>query len=193
MIRRPPLLALLGAVLLAASPAWAGKGDAAGALIVIPPLAALAVYPLGLAVHLLLLATLPGRGRTLVAQARRPRTKGLVLGAINSAFLLFFAVAIAKPAPPLALLIVLVWLAVALIGSHGLARVVGAAALGRRAADGPPADVKDLAVGWFVLVFAAALPLVGWVLAAYWSVRAVGGVVLTLLVGPPPEDEASDL
>lgn len=186
---RPLSLALAALALLAApGTAWAAEGDRAGALLFGPALLALPVFAIGLAAHLLLVAVAPERGRSLVAQAERPRGRLLVLGLVDTLFLWFVALAIAKPAPAISGLVLLIWLGLAFVGSHGLARALGARVLGRDPRAPAPEDVRQLAVGWFVLTFAAALPLVGLLLAAYWSVRATGAVLLTLLVGPPPRE-----
>ncbi len=186
---RPASLALAALALLATpGPALAAEGDRAGALLFGPALFALPVFAIGLAGHLLLLAAAPARGRSLVAQAERPRGRLLALGVVDTLFLWFVALATAKPAPAISALVLLVWLALAFVGSHGLARALGARVLGRDPHAAAPEDVRQLVVGWFVLTFAAALPLVGLLLAAYWSVRATGAVLLTLLAGPPARE-----
>lgn len=123
-----------------------------------------------------------------MARARDARRKILVLGSINTLFLVVIVAATGKPAPPISLLVLVAGLALALIGSHGVARDLGARVLGHDEPAVPGADAKEVAVGWFVMVFSAALPLVGLFLAIYWLVASVGVAAMLLLVGPPTGD-----
>ena len=176
------LPALLALALLLPSPAYAGhKGDVAGLIVLGPSLLALFLLPFGLAAQGLILAYAPRRGRGLVHAVERHRVKTVVLGLINTLFLAFFVGATAKPAPLLALIGLLVWLVLILVGSHGLARGVGARILGRDEGSGPPGDALETALGFLTLLFACAIPLLGVFLATYWIVRATGGAVLSML------------
>ena len=169
--------------------AWAGKKAdqaALGSILVGPWLVGLLAFPIGLALQLLILGHAPRRGLALLRQLEAQPLKASLLGAVNTLFLAFLFLVAAKHNSALALLPALVWLVLTLVGSQGIARALGARILGREESAGAPADVSELALGWFVMVFAAALPLLGPFLAAYWAVRATGGVILTLLVSPPP-------
>ena len=180
-LRTWTLCLTLGALLLAPSPAFAdGKGDAGGLLLVGPLLLALVLFPVGLAVHGLLLTRLPRRGLGLVEKERQ-RVKTIVLGLLDTGFFWFVALAAAKPAPALAALSLLLWSGLALVGSYGLARALGARLLGSEQPSGAPRDLLELALGWFVIVFATALPLVGPLLGLYWAIRGAGLTVLALL------------
>ncbi len=182
---RPALVAVLALLSLLglASPAHAAPRDA-GAVLVAPFFAALFAYPLGLAVHCLILAYAPRRGVGLVHNVEAHRWKTLVLGLAHTAFLLLVFAAAAEHAPALAALVLTLWCMLALVGTFGLARSIGARVLGANVGAGDD-DLKALAVGWFVLVFASAFPGLGWLLWAYWAVRATGGVILTLFSVPP--------
>ena len=176
------LLALTTVLLLGlASPALAAPKDEVGALLFGPWFLAVVAYPVGLALHLLMLGFAPRRGAGLVHKVEAFRGRTLVLGAINTLFFFFVFAALGEHAPKLAALVATLWVMLALVGSHGLARSIGA-----RVLDAPPGtdELKALALGWFILCFASALPGLGWLLAIYWSIRATGGVVLTLFSVP---------
>lgn len=185
-MNRLALAALTLAFVLQPRIAYAGGGDAFAAFVIGPSLVALFVFPIGLALHWLIMGFSPRRGLALVEKLQTHRAKTIVLGSINTFFLLFFALATAKPAPALALLAVLFWMTLALVGSHGIARSLGVRILGRDQSGNPPDDVKELAIGWFVAVFVVAFPLLGLFVGAYWGVRATGGVILTLLADDEP-------
>lgn len=182
-MRRPHLVALLAlaAVLGLTPPALAAPKDA-GALLVVPLLMALVAYPLGLAVHCLILAFAPRRGAGLLHNVEAHRWKTLVLGLAHTAFLFLVFAAAAEHAPALAALVFALWSMLALVGTFGLARSIGARVLDVPAQG--PQELKALALGWFVLVFASAFPGLGWLLCAYWSIRATGVVILTLFSVP---------
>lgn len=190
------LSALIGALFFHVDPAYAGKGDDAGAVLLVPFLFAVFAYPVGLGLHGLILAYAPRRGRGLVTNLENHRPKTIILGILNTIFLLLVALTLKKAAPALAALAVLLGMTLAAVGSYGIARSLGARVLGRPLATESPGDVKELAVGWFVFLFALAIPGLGWLLAAYWGVRATGGVVLTLFKipsGAADDDQPGDL
>lgn len=192
---RAVVLALLGVALLAA-PALGAEPDrdgGAGALLVGPFLAAVVAYPLGLALHCLVLAHAPRRGAGLVEQAEAHRWKSLLLGAAHAVFLLLALAAAGGRAPGLAALIASLWALAALVGAHGLARALGARVLDVRASglDDRGSELGALAVGWFVIVFASALPGLGWFLGVYWGLRATGAAVLALFAPAAPAAPAA--
>ena len=94
-----------------------------------------------------------------------------------------------KAAPALGFLALLGWILLALVGSHGLARSLGAKVLGREQPSGPPGDLAEVSLGWAVLIFASAIPILGLFLAAYWCVRATGAAILALLAVEVPVAE----
>lgn len=156
-----------------------------------PGLLGLFAYPIGLAAHCLLLAYAPRRGWPLVHRLESHRWKTLLLGAANTVFLGIVFLATAQTVKALAILALVLWWALAFVGSHGLARGLGGRVLGHEpgVAPGPPGDLKALAVGWFVLVFGAAIPVVGLLLGLYWCLRGAGGVVLAVFSVPEPPVE----
>lgn len=157
-------------------------------LVLLPALLATVAFPVGLAVHLLILGFAPQRGRGLARHlqgARRGKT--LVLGAGNTLFFFVVVTSLGQSSPPLSLLALLLWVMLALVGSHGIARTVGARVRGVAEVEDEPEpgeDMKSVAVGWFVLCFGAAFPVLGLGLLVYWAVRATGGVMLTLFSVP---------
>lgn len=188
---RPALVLTLtlAALLGLSTPAHAAPKDA-GAVLFVPFLAALLWYPLGLAVHCLILGYAPRRGAGLVHNVEAHRWKTLALGLAHTAFLFLVFAAAAEHAPALAALVFALWSMLALVGMFGLARSIGA-----RVLDVPsqgPQELKALAVGWFVLCFASAFPGLGWLLGTYWAIRATGGVILTLFSVPPGPDAPVD-
>lgn len=185
---RSPLVAVLAlaALLGLASPAHAAPKDA-GALLVLPFATAVMAYPLGLAVHCLILAFAPRRGAGLVHGIEAHRWKTLVLGLAHTVFLLLICAAAGERAPALAALVLSLWCMLALVGTFGLARSIGA-----RVLDVPSQgshELRTLAVGWFVLCFVSAFPGLGWLLWIYWALRATGGVILALFSVPPGPNE----
>lgn len=180
MTRLLPLLL----VLAAACPALAGDGkkDEVGALLFGPWLLGLVAFPVGLALHCLILAHAPRRGAGLVHKVETYRGRTIALGLLNTLFLGLVFIATAQAVPALGLLVGCLWWTLALVGSHGIARSIGARVLDEPT-DGKH-EVRGLAVGWFVMVFASALPGLGWLLATYWSIRATGGVVLAAFSVP---------
>lgn len=180
----------LVALLVGAEPAFAGKDDAAAGILAFPSLVALLSYPAGLALHALILAYAPRRGLGLVSNLENHRAKTLILGSLNTFFLLFLAITLHKKAPPVAVLAILLWVTLAAVGSHGIARGLGARLLGGQQTT-PPGDLKEVALGWFVFLFAIAIPGLGALLGIYWCVRATGGVVLTLFSVPPSVETTS--
>jgi len=196
-----PFAAAVGLVLATSAPAWAGPGkkaeEALGVLVVLPGLMALFAYPVGLAFHALLLAYAPRRAEGLVAPVRH-RAKTIVLGILNTLFIVLAILVTAKPAPGVAFLALATWAMLALVGSHGVARALGGRLLGHDPDDppAPPGDFKALAAGWFVIVCGAAFPFIGPLLGAYWAVRGAGAVFLALFQTGPrgkPTSEADDI
>ncbi|MBL4844361.1 MAG: hypothetical protein JKY65_02440 [Planctomycetes bacterium] len=181
-MKRGTLVAALAILLLLPGVALAGgKGDAAGAILFGPLFLALLLLPTGCALHALILAHAPRRGQALVQAAERHRWKTILLGVLNTGFVMFLVAATSKGAPPLAMIGLLAWILLVLVGSHGLARSLGARALGREQPSGPPGDLAEVSLGWTILVFGAAIPFVGLFLGAYWCVRATGAGILALL------------
>lgn len=180
MRRALPLLAFL-ALLAHPEAAYAGKGDEAAAGLLIPIVVAVLAYPVGLALHCLIFAYAPRRGRGLVSNFQNHRAKTLVLGAMNTVFLALVALTLKKPAAGLAALAIVLGFALAIVGTYGVANSIGARILGT---DDAPADFKTLALGWFVVDFAMAIPGLGLLLGLYWAVRGTGAVVLTLFSIP---------
>ena len=183
------LLAALFLLLVAASPALADQPDPSdqeknkqfvalcgGCLTVIP----LVLVPLGLAFHLLLRALAPRRTRLLLLQADGGRARTFALGLANALVLAVIGTAAQHlHAALVGLVVTLAFWGLAFVGSHGLA-----ASLGGRITGNPNPEVKELALGWFVLVYVGCFPIVGWMAAAYWTCRAIGTAVLGILTAP---------
>lgn len=186
------MAALLGVLLFPSLALAGGKGDAAGALLFGPLFMALLLLPTGWALQALILAHAPRRGQTLLHAVQRHRWKTILLGVLNTGFVFLLVAVIGQAAPPLAFLALLTWTLLALVGSHGLARALGAKVLGREQPSGPPGDLAEVSIGWAVLLFGAALPFVGMFLASYWAVRATGGAILALLAVEVPAESPEE-
>ena len=156
----------------------AAAGSACGALV-------LFLCPVGLALQCLILGYGPqrGRGRQL---AQEGRGKTLVLGVANTGFLLLVAASAERKAPGLAGLAWAVWLSMAFVGLHGIARGIGERVLSLPAVLSGSKPLKPLALGWCLLVAASAMPIVGWCMGIYWLIRGSGTAVVALL-GRKPE------
>lgn len=180
---------------LGSSPAFAGnKGDLLGGVVLGPILGALMLLPCGLAIHALILARAPRRGRGLVQISARHTIKALVLGALNTGFAFFFVTATGKSAPAVAVLGLAVWTVLVLAGSHGMSRSLGARVLGRDEPSGPPRDVCEAALGYLVLLLVCTIPVFGLFAALYFSVKASGVAALSMLAteaADPPAKEAT--
>lgn len=185
------LAALVGLLLFPSLALAGGKGDTAGALLFGPLFTALLLLPTGWAFQALILAHAPRRGQTLLIAVQRHRWKTILLGVLNTGFVFFLVAATSKGAPVLGMIAFLGWSLLALVGSHGLARSLGAKVLGREQPSGPPGDLAELTLGWAILLFGASLPFVGIFLAGYWCVRATGAAILALLAVEVPAAEES--
>lgn len=164
------------------------KADEAALLLLGPAvLGLLFTFPVGLAAQCLILAHAPRRGLPLVHRLEAHRWKTLLLGLANTLFLGVVFLATQQHLKAIAVLALVLWWALAFVGCHGIARAIGARVLGHDPAlpPGAPADLKALAVGWFVLVFASALPVIGpLVIGPYWCIRGAGGVILAVFSVP---------
>lgn len=174
-------------VVATASPALAGDGPhdpekdkqlvaLCGACLTIIPLV---VVPLGLAFHLLLRALAPRRTRLLFLHADSGRARTFFLGLVNAFVVTLVGIAAGHlHAPVVWLLATLVFWGLAFFGSHGLA-----VSLGARITGNASPGLRELALGWFVLVYVGCFPFVGWLAAFYWTCRGTGAALLALLSG----------
>lgn len=174
----------------------ADKADEAALLLFGPAvLGLLFTFPVGLAAHCLILAHAPRRALPLVHRLEAHRWKTLLLGLANTLFLGVVFLATQQHLKAIAVLACVLWWALAFVGCHGIARAIGSRVLGHDPAlpPGAPADLKALTVGWFVLVFASALPVIGPLLIGpYWCIRGAGGVILAVFSVPDaPEAPAA--
>ncbi|MCA8924602.1 MAG: hypothetical protein KDD82_22510 [Planctomycetes bacterium] len=154
-------------------------------LILLPGALVLFLCPVGLALQCLILGYGPQRGRGLQL-AQEGRGKTLVLGVANTGFLLLVAASAERKAPGLAGLAWAVWLSMAFVGLHGIARGIGERVLSLPAVLSGSKPLKPLALGWCLLVAASAMPIVGWCMGIYWLIRGSGTAVVALL-GRKPE------
>jgi hypothetical protein len=47
-------------------------------------------------------------------------------------------------------------------------------------AERKPNTVANLAIGWWVLYLVGIIPIVGWILFAYWATSGIGAVLVSL-------------
>ena len=78
----------------------------------------------------------------------------------------------------LACLILLAFLLLVVFGLSGRAQTLGARAM--VLAERKPNAVANLAIGWWVLFLVGIIPIVGWVLFAYWATSGVGAVLVSI-------------
>jgi hypothetical protein len=171
-----------GCLLCAAEPALAGpKKDQVVGLLLSMTLLPLALYPIGLACHLILASLAPYRSEGLSLDLQDHYWKTLLLGLCNAVALIILAGVFQKRAPGLASLCSLALLSFMILGLHGIVRSTGDWILENCARLGPTTHaLKSIAVGWFVILYVSCIPLIGWFLGCYWIVRGIGGVVLQI-------------
>jgi len=167
--------------------AWAGGKKDAQLVVAFLTLIPLALIPLGLACHWLILSLAPQRSRDLAQDLEDHYWKTLLLGIANGGILFVLAGVAAKGAPPVAFLSSLLLTVMTLLGLHGVARNLGDRLLRQGPQSKPPHPMRALAAGWFVLAYVGCLPFIGWGLAFWWSARGIGGVVLQIAGGRPRE------
>lgn len=163
-------------------PAFAGdKKKEAEGLIFTMTLLPLALYPIGLAIHLVLASLAPLRSEGLSLDLQDHYWKSLLLGLSNSAALFILVGVFSKRAPGLGGLCFVIFALFAFLGLHGIVRSIGEWVLERCfAPTAAPTPFKTIAVGWFVYLYVTCIPIAGWFLGCYWIVRGIGGVVLQL-------------
>ncbi|MHC4597791.1 MAG: hypothetical protein ACYS47_02185 [Planctomycetota bacterium] len=78
----------------------------------------------------------------------------------------------------MACLILLAFLLLVVFGLSGRAQALGARAM--VLAERKPNAVANLAIGWWVLYLVGIIPIVGWILFAYWATSGVGAVLVSI-------------
>lgn len=156
----------------------AAKQKEAIQFIVTFTLLPLALYPIGLAIHLFLAGLAPNRSEDLALDIQENFWKSLLLGLANGLGLLILAGVLSKPVPAAAALAGLALCLFVVCGLHGAARSVGTRILERVAHKSPPNPIIALALGWFVVLYVSCVPVVGWMFGLSWILRGIGGVVL---------------
>jgi hypothetical protein len=157
----------------------------------------LATFLPGLAFHLLLRGIAPSRTRRLTTELETRFFRSAVVGVVDSLGLFLIFLGFANNVKAIALFAFLLWLALAFVGLHGIARALGASVLGSGPAPAsyvggfaPPSpggsrpELRELVVGWFVLCWLGWFPVLGWAYALFSAVRGTGAVVLQALSGP---------
>jgi hypothetical protein len=120
-------------------------------------------------------------GRVQEGMENRP-VFSFFLGFANVLFALLLVGALANGGGGggiLACLILLAFLLLVVFGLSGRAQTLGARAM--VLAERKPNAVANLAIGWWVLYLVGIIPIVGWVLFAYWATSGVGAVLVTAL------------
>ncbi|MDF1662334.1 MAG: hypothetical protein P1V97_11210 [Planctomycetota bacterium] len=175
-------LALFLSISFAMDPAFAGdKKKEVEGLIFTMTLLPLALYPIGLAIHLVLASLAPLRSEGLALDLQDHYWKSLLLGLSNSAALFILVGVFSKRAPGLGALCFFIFMLFAFLGLHGIVRSIGEWVLERCfSPSATPTPFKTIAVGWFVYLYVTCIPIAGWFLGCYWIARGIGGVVLQL-------------
>ena len=169
------------AVLLASTPALAGEAEKdkgfVGLCLLDMTIVPLALFLLGLAFHLFLRAFAPRTARILVLNADAGRAKTCILGLMNALVLMLVGFVAAQHQAWLVWLVAtFIFCALSFVGMHGLATSIGA-----RITGSPSPDLKELALGWFVMSYVGCFPIVGWCLGFYWECRGIGAALLAIL------------
>ncbi len=136
------------------------------------------------ALQFLMLITFPAGVERIRTSIEEKRLFSFVLGLVNSVFLLLLIGVLGKaggPAGGFAVLFLFALIFLAFVGLVGRARQIGGKAAA--AAGFNPNPALSLLMGWGIVFFVGIIPVVGWVIAAYWCVSGVGGVVLSLFPG----------
>jgi hypothetical protein len=170
----------------------ANKREEALRLLVAVTLIPLAIYPLGLAVHLFLVSLAPQRSAELALDLREHRWKTFFLGLCNGFALFILLAVLGERFPLLAGVVFLASLAILLGALHGLARGLGEWVC-ERAELGKITAWKSLAIGWFVTLFISAIPIAGWIWGAYWLTRGIGAVILQISGRRSPDSPSRTL
>lgn len=175
-------LALFLTISLVMDPAFAGnKKKEVEGLIFTMTLLPLALYPIGLALHLVIASLAPLRSEGLALDLQDHYWKTLLLGLSNSAALFILVGVFSQRAPGLGGLCFFTFMVFALLGLHGIVRCIGEWVLERCfSPTATPTPFKTIAVGWFVYLYVTCIPIAGWFFGCYWIVRGIGGVVLQL-------------
>jgi hypothetical protein len=165
-------------------------------------LAALGVAGLGglslFAFLALLLVTFPATVKRVREGSEARPWFAPFLGGVNALFAGLLVAALAQTGNGIAgiagIAVIVAFAGVAVLGISGKAQTLGARVLA--IAERRPNPVANLAIGWPMLFLVGIIPVVGWVLLAYWTVSGVGGVLVTLFgkskPGTPPTGQAPD-
>src|SRR5690606_408318 len=105
--------------------------------------------------------------------------RSLLLGCCNSAALLIFMGVFAQRIPALSGLCFVVAATLVILGLHGIIRSTGEWVY-ERCFGKVPNPGWALALGCFVCLYVACIPVIGWLIALFWSVRGLGGVILQI-------------
>jgi hypothetical protein len=153
-----------------------------GAVSLLAGVSVIALGGLSLFAFLLLIAIAFPTSVTKVREGMEARPwVSLGLGAVNSVFVLLLLGALAHAGGPGAVmgtLILLAFLMMAVFGLSGRAQNLGARAM--VLADRKPNTVANLAIGWWVIYLVGIIPIVGWVLFAYWATAGIGSVLVSV-------------
>lgn len=160
-----------------------GEKNPAAFVLLSVTLVPLALVPLGLAFHLLLRALFPRRLRRVVHAIETRRMRAAAVGFLNALVLGLVVLGTGQKAPAIAHATLLALVTLSFVGLHGVARALGARALGATGAEPMGAarsELRELAVGWFVVSYVSCFPGLGWVLGAWWAVLGLGAFVVSL-------------
>ncbi len=178
------------AVLALTTPALAGDAEKdkgfVGVCLLDMTVVPLALFLLGLAFHLFLRAFAPRTARILVLNADAGRAKTFILGLMNAVVLMLVGFVAAQHQAWLVWLVAtFIFCGLAFVGSHGLASSIGS-----RITGSPTADLKELALGWFVMSYVGCFPIVGWCLGFYWECRGIGAALIAFLTAERAADQS---
>jgi hypothetical protein len=146
----------------------------------------------GLAAHWLLLASFPNRTERLTTLSERSPWKSLLIGLVNLFVIIILVSATEKSAPPLCMMLSLIFGIALFVGLHGRCRALGRKIL--RAAKHEPSAFAEITVGWSTVAFLCAIPLLGWfVLAPFYLGGGLGALTLSFFKKPAASGGGVDL
>lgn len=145
-----------------------------------------------LALSVWVASLLPRRSERMRLALRRHPVGAFLLGAFNLFFLVLIFLLLAQHPPTRGAAIVpgAAALLVALCGIYAKGLDLGDRVLA--AAGRPSTPVLALAVGQPVLVFIAGIPVLGWLLAAYFCASGFGGAMISFFVSPASENAVTE-
>jgi hypothetical protein len=144
------------------------------------------LWPVGLAIHWLLMASFQGKTERLTAIFERSPWKSVLLGLVNLFVIVVIIGVFSEHVPPLGALFLAAGVIVLFIGLHGRSRALGRRILKASGHEATP--FAETTAGWTTVTFSSAFPLAGWLAFIYFTAGGLGALTLSLF-GKSASDE----